>query len=175
MQQARYSPENLGHFGLAAKFYTHFTSPIRRYPDLIVHRALKGTLIKNLEEIARQSSEMERRAIEIERETLDLKAVEFMQRFVGQNFDGVIESVTNFGFFVELDNGVDGLVRAADLKDDFYAFVEREFALIGTRTGKSYHIGDNVRVKLVAANIKLRQLSFELISDVANRDLIAKI
>ena len=175
MQQARYSPENLGHFGLAAKFYTHFTSPIRRYPDLIVHRALKGTLIKNLEEIARQSSEMERRAIEIERETLDLKAVEFMQRFVGQNFDGVIESVTNFGFFVELDNGVDGLVRAADLKDDFYAFVEQEFALIGTRTGKSYHIGDNVRVKLVAANIKLRQLSFELISDVANRDLIAKI
>ena len=175
MQQARYSPENLGHFGLAAKFYTHFTSPIRRYPDLIVHRALKGTLIKNLEEIARQSSEMERRAIEIERETLDLKAVEFMQRFVGQNFDGVIESVTNFGFFVELDNGVDGLVRAADLKDDFYAFVKREFALIGTRTGKSYHIGDNVRVKLVAANIKLRQLSFELISDVANRDLIAKI
>ncbi|MBR6887136.1 MAG: ribonuclease R [Selenomonadaceae bacterium] len=175
MQQARYSPENLGHFGLAAKFYTHFTSPIRRYPDLIVHRALKGVAIKNLEEISRQSSEMERRAIEIERETLDLKAVEFMQRFVGQNFDGVIESVTNFGFFVELDNGVDGLVRAADLKNDFYAFVEREFALIGTRTGKSYHIGDNVRVKLVAANIKLRQLSFELISDVANRDLIAKI
>ncbi|MBQ6296490.1 MAG: ribonuclease R [Selenomonadaceae bacterium] len=175
MQQARYSPKNLGHFGLAAKFYTHFTSPIRRYPDLIVHRALRGTLIKNLEEISRQSSERERRAIEIERESLDLKAVEYMQRFVGQNFDGVIESVTNFGFFVELDNGVDGLVRAADLKDDYYAFVEREFALIGTRTGKSYHIGDNVRVKLVSANIKLRQLTFELVSDVANRDLIAKI
>lgn len=175
MQQARYSPENLGHFGLAAKFYTHFTSPIRRYPDLIVHRALKGVALKNLEEISRQSSERERRAIEIERETLDLKAVEFMQRFIGQNFDGVIESVTSFGFFVELDNGVDGLVRAADLKNDYYAFVEREFALIGTRTGKSYRIGDNVRVKLVAANIKLRQLSFELVSDVANRDLIAKI
>ncbi len=175
MQQARYSPENLGHFGLAAKFYTHFTSPIRRYPDLIVHRALRGTLIKNLEEISKQSSERERRAIDIEREALDLKAVEYMEQFVGQNFDGVIESVTNFGFFVELDNGVDGLVRAADLKDDFYAFVEKEFALIGTRTGKSYHIGDNVRVKLTAANKKLRQLSFELVSDVANRDLIAKI
>ena len=168
MQQARYSPENLGHFGLAAEFYTHFTSPIRRYPDLIVHRALRGTLIKNLAEISRQSSERERRAIEIERETLDLKAVEYMERFVGQNFDGVIESVTNFGFFVELDNGVDGLVRAAD-------FVEREFALIGERTGKSYNIGDNVRVKLISANKKLRQITFELVSDVANRDLIAKI
>ena len=175
MQQARYSPENLGHFGLAAKFYTHFTSPIRRYPDLIVHRALRGGIIKNLEEISRQSSERERRAIEIEREALDLKAVEYMERFVGQNFDGVIESVTNFGFFVELDNGVDGLVRAADLDGDYYAFVEREFALIGTRTGKSYHIGDNVRVKLIKADKKLRQLTFELISDVANRDLIAKI
>lgn len=175
MQQARYSPENLGHFGIAAEFYTHFTSPIRRYPDLIVHRALREGNLKNLEEIARQSSERERRAIDIERETLDLKAVEFMQKFVGQNFDGVIESVTNFGFFVELDNGVDGLVRAAELKDDYYAFVEREFALIGTRTGKSYHIGDNVRVKLVSANVKLRQLSFELISDVANRDLIARM
>lgn len=175
MQQARYSPENLGHFGLAAKFYTHFTSPIRRYPDLIVHRALREGNLKNLEEKARQSSERERRAIEIERETLDLKAVEYMQRFIGQNFDGVIESVTNFGFFVELDNGVDGLVRAAELKDDYYAFVEREFALIGQSTGKIYKIGDNVRVKLVSANEKLRQLTFELVSDVANRDLIAKI
>lgn len=98
-----------------------------------------------------------------------------MQRFVGQNFDGMIESVTNFGFFVELDNGVDGLVRAAELEDDYYAFVEREFALIGSKTGKSFHIGDNVRVRLSAANIKLRQLSFELVSDVANRDLIVKI
>ena len=175
MQQARYSPENLGHFGIAAKFYTHFTSPIRRYPDLIVHRALRGISIKNLEEISRQSSERERRAIEIEREALDLKSVEYMQRFIGQNFDGMIESVTNFGFFVELDNGVDGLVRAADLKDDYYTFVEREFGLIGVRTGKIYKIGDNVRVKLISANEKLRQLTFELVSDVANRDLIAKM
>ncbi len=181
MQQARYSPENLGHFGLAAKFYTHFTSPIRRYPDLIVHRMLRASFEgkklseKRLEEISKQSSERERRAIEIERETLDLKAVEFMQRFIGQNFDGVIESVTNFGFFVELDNGVDGLVRAAEIGGDYYAFVEREFALIGTRTGKSFHIGDGVRVKLTAANVKLRQLTFELISDVANRDLIARV
>ena len=184
MQQARYSPENLGHFGLAAKFYTHFTSPIRRYPDLIVHRMLRASwetpeklpsFAKSLEEISKQSSERERRAIDIERETLDLKAVEYMQRFVGQNFDGVIESVTSFGFFVELDNGVDGLVRAADIGGDYYAFVEREFALIGHATGKSFHIGDNVRVKLSTASVKLRQLSFELISDVANKDLIARI
>ena len=181
MQQARYSPENLGHFGLAAKFYTHFTSPIRRYPDLIVHRMLRASFEgkklsdKNLEEISRQSSERERRAIDIEREALDLKAVEFMQRFVGQNFDGVIDSVTNFGFFVELENGVDGLVRVAELGDDYYTFVEREFALIGNRTGKSFHIGDGVRVKLTSANTKMRQLSFELISDVTNKDLIADI
>ena len=87
----------------------------------------------------------------------------------------MIESVTSFGFFVELDNGVDGLVRAAELGGDYYAFVEREFALIGNATGKSFHIGDGVRVKLTSANVKLRQLSFELVSDVANRDLVAKI
>ena len=184
MQQAYYSPDNLGHFGLSAEFYTHFTSPIRRYPDLIVHRMLRASfespekiskLAKNLETIAIQSSERERRAVEIERETTDLKIVEYMQRFINQNFDGVIASVTGFGFFVELDNGVDGLVRAAELGDDYYNFVESELALVGQSTGKTFRIGDSVRVKLVSANTKLRQLTFQLISDVANRDLIAKI
>ncbi len=172
MQQARYAAENLGHFGIAAEFYTHFTSPIRRYPDLIVHRMLRAsletpeqlpTLAKRLDEAAKHSSERERRAIDVERETLDLKAVEFMKNFVGQIFDGVIAGVTNFGFFVELDNGVDGLVRVASLYDDFYAFVEQKFALIGQATGKSFHIGDKVRVKLSSANTKLRQINFELI------------
>lgn len=162
MQQARYAAENLGHFGIAAEFYTHFTSPIRRYPDLIVHRALRGEKINNLDEIARKSSERERRAIEIEREVLDLKAAEFMSRYVGQKFDGIIVGVTSFGFFVELDNGVDGLVRAASLYDDFYVFVEQKFALIGQSTGKSFKIGDKVRVKLISSNEKLRQLTFEL-------------
>ena len=184
MQQARYSPENLGHFGLAAEFYTHFTSPIRRYPDLIVHRMLRASLenpqelsklAKQLEDIAKKSSERERRAVEIERETLALKSVEFMKPFVGKKFDAVISSVANFGFFVELENGVEGLVRAASLHDDFYNYIESEFALIGKRRGKSFHIGDKVRVKLIEANIELRQLTFELVEGAVAEDLIAEV
>ncbi|MCR5833193.1 MAG: ribonuclease R [Selenomonadaceae bacterium] len=184
MQQARYSSQCLGHFGLAAKFYTHFTSPIRRYPDLIVHRMLRASLetpdkinnlAKNLDEIANHSSETERRAVDIERESVDLKSVEYMQQFVGQKFDGVIDSVTGFGFFVELDNGVDGLVRVATIDHDYYEFVEKEFALIGQTTGKSFHIGDSVRVRLSEANTNLRQLTFDFISTVTDKNLIAEV
>ena len=179
MQQARYSPKNLGHFGLAAEFYTHFTSPIRRYPDLIVHRMLKASaeeipkLARRLEEIAKQSSERERRAVEIEREALDYKCVEFMKGFMLQKFDAVISSVTNFGFFVELENGVEGLVGAASLRDDYYIYIEKEFALIGKRKGRSFHIGDKVRVQLVRADLNLRQLSFELVEGVTADNLIS--
>ena len=184
MQQARYSEKNLGHFGLAAEFYTHFTSPIRRYPDLIVHRMLHADLenpqeisklAKNLTEIAKKSSERERRAVEIERETLDLKSVEFMKDSVGKKFDSIISGVTNFGFFVEIENGIEGLVRISTLRDDFYSYIESEFALIGRRKGKSFHIGDKVRVKLVEANLKLRQLTFELVEGVVEENLIAEI
>ena len=184
MQQARYSTENLGHFGLAAQFYTHFTSPIRRYPDLIVHRMLKAavetpqkisTLEKKLADAAVKSSDMERRAVEIEREAVDLKSVEYMRKFLWRNFDGVICSVTNFGFFVELDNGVDGLVHSSTLRDDYYNYVESEFALIGRLSGKSFHIGDKVRVKLIAADEKLRQLSFELVNSIEDENLIAEV
>ena len=184
MQQARYSTENLGHFGLAAEFYTHFTSPIRRYPDLIVHRMLRASLEnpqeiskleKKLADAAKKSSERERRAIDIERESCDLKSVEYMKDFVGQNFDAVISSVTNFGFFVELESGVEGLVRAASLHEDFYNYVESEFALIGQRTGKSFHVGDGVRVRLIEANVKLRQLTFKLVPGVTAKNLIAEI
>ena len=183
MQQARYATENLGHFGLATEFYTHFTSPIRRYPDLIVHRMLRASLenpqeisklAKKLEDAAKKSSERERRAIDIERESVDLKSAEYMKNFVGQNFDAVISSVTNFGFFVELENGVEGLVRASSLRDDFYNYVDSEFALIGERKGKSFHIGDEVRVRLIEANIKLRQLTFELLPGVTAKNLIAE-
>lgn len=184
MQQARYSTENLGHFGLAAEFYTHFTSPIRRYPDLIVHQMLRASLenpqeisklAKKLEDAAKKSSERERRAIEIERESVDLKSVEYMKDFVGQKFDALISSVTNFGFFVELENGVEGLVRAASLFDDFYNYVDSEFALIGERKGKSFHVGDGVHVRLIEANVKLRQLTFELVPGVTAKNLIVKI
>ncbi len=184
MQQARYSTENLGHFGLAAKFYTHFTSPIRRYPDLIVHRMLRASLenpaeiswlAKRLDTAAKQSSMRERRAIDIERECIDMKSAEYMKNFVGDKFDAVISSVTNFGFFVELDNGVDGLVRAATLKNDYYIYIDSEFALIGRRTGKKFSIGDSVRVRLIEANVQLHQLTFEIVQGVAAKDLIADL
>lgn len=184
MKQARYSTKNLGHFGLAAEFYTHFTSPIRRYPDLIVHRMLRANfenpqeifkLEKNLENAAKISSERERRAIEIERESCDLKSVEYMKNFVGKNFDGIISSVTKFGFFVEIENGIDGLVRAETLHDDFYNYVESEFALIGQKKGKSFHIGDEVRVRLIEANVKLRQITFKILPEVTEKNLIAEI
>ena len=179
MQQARYSPKNLGHFGLAAQFYTHFTSPIRRYPDLIVHRMLKAKpeeiprLAKRLEEFAKQSSERERRAVEIEREVLDYKSVEFMKGFLLQKFDAVISSVTSFGFFVELENGVEGLVHVSTIGNDYYNYVESEFSLIGERTGKTFSIGDSVRVKLVRANVQKRQLDFELVESLTAENLVA--
>ena len=176
MQQARYTATQSEHFGLAADYYTHFTSPIRRYPDLIVHRLLTDTLEKTkenrknldvlLDKIAKQSSDRERRAIDIERETVDLKSVEYMQKFVGKFFNGVIVSVTKFGFFVELDNGVDGLVRIASISGDYFNFVEEEFAIVGRSTGKTFKIGDEVRVKLIEANIQLRQLTFTLVNKI---------
>ncbi|MBQ7704190.1 MAG: ribonuclease R [Selenomonadaceae bacterium] len=181
MQQARYSSKNLGHFGLAAQFYTHFTSPIRRYPDLIVHRMLKATreeipkFAAKLDEIARQSSERERRAAEIEREALDLKCVEFMKGFLLQKFDAVICNVTNFGFFVELENGVDGLVPVASITDDYYNFVENEIALVGKHKGRIFQIGDKVRVQLVRADLDLRQLTFALVEGVTDDELISEV
>ena len=171
MQQARYSAQNSGHFGLAAEYYTHFTSPIRRYPDLIVHRLLKDEPMsdsrrqqwrKRLPEIAATSSLRERIATDAERDSTNLKAVEYMSQFVGEIFDGVINSIVSFGFFVELDNGVDGLVRATSIRGDDYLYIEREFALIGMHTGRAFRIGDNVTVKLVDANIRLKQLTFVL-------------
>ncbi|MBR2179324.1 MAG: ribonuclease R [Selenomonadaceae bacterium] len=191
MQQAHYTADYGGHFGLAAQYYTHFTSPIRRYPDLIVHRLLRETFNNTdnrkiskkqiekvkatLASIARQSSERERRAVEIERETTDLKSVEYMQKFVGKYLNGVIVSVTKFGFFVELANGVDGLVRLSSMVDDYYIYVESEFAIVGELSGKTFKIGDEVRVKLIEANVALRQITFNLAGKVVkSEELIAE-
>ena len=173
MQQARYAAENLGHFGLAAEFYTHFTSPIRRYPDLIVHRMLRETfgggrmksarrtqLKKLLPEIAAHSSLRERNAADAERESVKLKIVEYMQQYLNHTFDAMICSVTSFGFFVELENGAEGLVRSADIDWDYYNYVESEYALIGEWSGRTFRVGDEVTVKLVEANVRLKQLTF---------------
>ncbi len=177
LKQARYTSENEGHFGLAAKYYCHFTSPIRRYPDLEIHRLIKEyfdgkltekrilKLSKNITEIARQSSVRERVAEEAERETDNLKKVEFMADKVGQSFDGIISGVTNWGIYVELPNTVEGLVAVRNMEDDYYIYDEDNLQYIGEHTHKVYSLGDKVRVKLVRANIYERNLDFEFDED----------
>ncbi len=175
LQHARYDPRPLGHFGLAVKLYTHFTSPIRRYPDLIVHRVLRqvleqGTLSKKqrekLEQLmpvyAEQSSARELVAEEAERETVELKKVEYIQQFLGEVFEGIVVSVTNFGMFVSLPNGIEGLVHVSMMTDDYYHFDERNYTLVGENTGKVYRIGEQVRVRLIRASVEERQIHFEL-------------
>ena len=175
MQQARYADANLGHFGLAAKYYTHFTSPIRRYPDLIVHRLLRETFATGsmpakkqdyvrgiLPEIATHTSLRERVAVEAERETTEMKEIEYMTQFVGDTFTGVISGVTAFGIFVELENGVEGLVHVSRMVNDYYEYVEEQYALIGERTRKSYQLGDEVEVVLVRASVEERNIDFIL-------------
>lgn len=173
MQQARYAAENLGHFGLAAQYYTHFTSPIRRYPDLMVHRLLRESfatgsipkekrekIMERLAEKADHASQRERIAVNAERDTTDLKKVEYMQQFVGDTFPATVSSVTSFGFFAELDNGVEGLVHITTLKDDYYDYVESQYALVGTHHKRRYQLGDSVEIVLVRADLEARSLDF---------------
>lgn len=172
LKRARYSDENVGHFGLAADYYTHFTAPIRRYPDLIIHRILRehmqgklndkrqDKLNKTLEKIARIASERERIAEEAERESTELKIAEYMSKRIGNTYDGIISSVTTFGVFVELENTIEGLVHVSHMEDDFYHFDEKNIILRGERTGKVYRIGDKVKVKVINVNIKERQIDF---------------
>ena len=176
MKQARYSTENIGHFGLASQHYTHFTSPIRRYPDLIVHRLIKevsknrrvkedrrSMLDAKLKDIAKHSSERERLSMEAEREVVELKKLEFMQDKIGSEYDGVISGVVAFGFFVELEDIlVEGLVRVTSMYDDFYRFEERQHRLAGDRTDKVYRLGDKVRVRVDKVDMEKRKIDFIL-------------
>jgi len=164
MKQAKYTTENTGHFGLAARYYTHFTSPIRRYPDLQIHRIIKESLHggltgkrishyeKILPQVAVQTSALERRADEAERETDKLKKVQYMERFIGQEFEGVISGVTSWGFYVELPNTVEGLVHISELRDDYYVFLEERYELSGEMTGKTYKLGQTIRVQLTGCD-----------------------
>jgi ribonuclease R len=178
MMQARYSTENIGHFGLAAEHYTHFTSPIRRYPDLVVHRLLKrlesGERWKDpaerektssrLERTAEHASVQERIAERAERDSIELKKVEFMERHIGKRFKGRISGVRSFGFFVRLDEYfVEGLVHAHDLEDDYYEFHENSFALIGRNTGRRFRLADPVVVEVTGVNKEERQIDFALV------------
>ena len=174
MKQAKYMPENLGHFGLASKYYCHFTSPIRRYPDLQIHRIIKENLdgklndkrIKHynkiLTEVSEQSSKRERLAEEAERETDRLKQVQYMSKHIGETYDGIISGVTGWGIFVELSNTVEGLVALNSLADDYYIYDESNMCVVGQHTGKKYSLGDKVSVIVEKTDIAMRTIDFIL-------------
>ena len=176
MKQAKYSPQCIGHFGLAAKYYCHFTSPIRRYPDLQIHRIIKEQLNNKLnnkrqeqlshivEYASTQSSERERAAELAERDVHDFYKACYMADKVGQEFDGVVSSVTSFGMFVELENTVEGLIRLANMRDDYYIYNQETYTIMGERSHKTFKIGDTVRIKVDNVNVDFREIDFVLIS-----------
>ena len=184
MQQARYSENNEGHFGLAAENYTHFTSPIRRYPDLLVHRLIReigegktpANILQKWEdkipEIAEHSSHRERRAVDAEREVEKMKKAEFMEEHVGEEFEGIIASVTRFGMFIELENTIEGLVHISTLKGDYFNYQERMLALIGERSGLTFKIGQPIKIKVVKADRMTGEIDFEYLP--SELDLIDK-
>ncbi|WP_339275532.1 ribonuclease R [Paenibacillus sp. FSL W8-0426] len=184
MKQAKYDAEMSGHFGLAAEYYSHFTSPIRRYPDLVIHRVIReviengGMLPENRQEhlaarmpdIAQQSSERERVAVEAERDTEKMKKAEYMLDKVGEEFDGIISSVTSFGMFIELENTVEGLIRLSALTDDYYHFDDQHMALIGERTSKVFRIGDEAKIRVARVNMDEYTIDFEMVDMKPRRE-----
>lgn len=185
LKQAHYSEEPLGHFGLAASFYTHFTSPIRRYSDLMVHRMIhfyseqglgkdvQDHFANYLPDVADQTSTQERVSIDTEREVNDLKMTEYMADQVGQHFEAVVSSVTSFGMFIQLPNTVEGLIHISNLNDDFYSFNEKNMTLTGRGTHKQYHVGMPIKVTLINANIDQHQLDFEVYDPNSSKKLHA--
>lgn len=182
MKQAKYTVESTGHFGLATPYYCHFTSPIRRYPDLQIHRIIKDQLRgrmndkkmnhyeKILPEVAKQSSAMERRADEAERETEKLKKVEYMSEHIGESFQGVISSITGWGIYVELPNTVEGLIHITNLRDDYYFYNEGTYEMVGERTHKVYKLGEQIFVKVLGVDKLQRTIDFELDDKAMNAD-----
>ena len=175
MRKAIYSARSDIHFGLAAEYYSHFTSPIRRYPDLVIHRIIKdyingklseqkqSQLEKVMPEIAEHTSMTERRAEEAEREVDDLKKAQYMADKIGEEYDGIVSSVTNFGLFVQLENTIEGLIHFSNMDDDYYRFDEENYYIIGERTNKTYRLGDEVRIEVIGADIGKRNIDFRLI------------
>ncbi|MGX4763657.1 ribonuclease R [Holzapfeliella sp. JNUCC 72] len=182
LKQARYSEDQLGHFGLAAPYYTHFTSPIRRYPDLMVHRLIHQYIEKGATEkvkqhfeselpvIAEHSSQQERKSVDAERAVNDLKKTEYMIDKVGDSFDAVISSVTSFGMFVALENTVEGLIHITNLKDDFYSFDEKQLTLVGKKTNRQFKIGQPIKVTLIRADLEQRQIDFEIYDEKVEQE-----
>ena len=183
MKQAKYTTVCTGHFGLAANYYCHFTSPIRRYPDLQIHRIIKDNLRGRmnekrrmhyesiLDEVAKQASQTERRAEEAERETVKLKKCEYMENHIGEEFEGVISGVTEWGFFVELPNTVEGLVRVTDLTDDFYEFYEDSYELVGSATNRRYKLGQRVKVIVDSTDKVMRTIDFKLVQEQKTKNI----
>ncbi len=179
LRVAKYEAENKGHFGIASKYYCHFTSPIRRYPDLFIHRIISKYLETNYmvndfwvkkyekraEKRAENCSERERVATKVEREAEDIKKAEFMENKIGEEYDGIVSSVTNFGIFVELDNTVEGLIRYEKLGDEYFIYNEETRQAIGENSGKVYKIGDKVKIRVAYANKLMRQIDFEILEN----------
>lgn len=177
LKVARYEAENKGHFGIAGKYYCHFTSPIRRYPDLFIHRVISKYLEENYdvsekwreehqvqaEDRAKKSSEREKIATKVEREAEDIKKAEYMEKRIGEEYEGIVSSITSFGIFVELENTVEGLIRFEDLGDEYFIYDEDRKRLIGERTNKTYKIGDKITIRVKNASKLLRQIDFELV------------
>lgn len=178
LKQARYSPDCIGHFGLAAQYYSHFTSPIRRYPDLQIHRIIKeflngkisqkrqDQLTQIVDYASTQSSEREREAELAERDVKDIYKARYMEDKIGEEFVGIVSSVTSFGMFIELDNTVEGLVRLADMSDDYYIFDENTFTILGERTKKMYRIGDVVKIQVEKVNVDFKEIDFKLLEKI---------
>lgn len=174
MKQAKYTPENEGHFGLATAYYTHFTSPIRRYPDLQIHRIIKETLRGRmneerichyqsiLEEVTKHASETERRAEEAERETVKLKKVQYMKDKIGEEYEGVISGITKWGMYVELPNTVEGLVHVVNMRDDHYEYDESRYEMTGVHTGRTYKLGQQLWIRVIGADRLQRTIDFEI-------------